>query len=131
MTRGMIPFVIRVSSFVITTPPMFDLFDLFRWMLGTIVTIYATIVLLQWAWSWWVWLTRPDAGYERHFAMLRRYLVVHGLRIRLTRFGSDLLVIVGLCIVFLLLFWAHLIIYDMPRTRGAGAYSSSSHVNQR
>jgi hypothetical protein len=112
---------------------MFDLFDLFRWLLGTIVTIYATIVLLQWAWSWWVWLTRPDPGYERHFALLRRYLVIHGLRIRVTRFGVDLLVIIGLCIVFVLLLWAHMIIYDIddmmrpPRS----AKNATSHVTYR
>ncbi len=110
---------------------MFDLFDLFRWLLGTVVTIYATVVLIQWAWGWWVWLSRPDAAYERHFAMLRRYLLVHGLRIRLTRFGSDLLVLVGLCIVFLLLFWAHLIVYDMPRPDRASAADNSSHVRDR
>jgi len=110
---------------------MFDLFDLFRWLLGTIVTIYATVVLIQWAWGWWVWLTRPDAAYERHFALLRRYLVVHGLRIRLTSFGRDLLVIVGLCIVFVLLFWAHLIIYDMPRPEPQSAQGHSTHVSDR
>src|SRR5688500_1210945 len=110
---------------------MFDLFDLFRWLLGTIVTIYATVVLIQWAWGWWVWLTRPDAAYERHFALLRRYLVVHGLRIRLTSFGRDLLVIVGLCIVFLLLFWAHLMIYDMPRPDRHSAENTRTDVTRR
>ena len=94
---------------------MFDLFDLFRWLLGTVVTIYATVVTLQWGWSWWVWLTRPQAGYERHFQLLRRYLLVQGLRLRAARFGTDLLAIVGLLIIFALLFRAHLIVYDMPR----------------
>ena len=93
---------------------MFDLFDLFRWLLGTVVTVYATVVTCQWAWSWWVWLTRPQAGYERHFSILRRYLVLHGLRVRMRRFGGDLLVIAGLSIVFVLLFWAHMIVYDLP-----------------
>lgn len=93
-----------------------DLFDLFRWLLGIVVTVYATVVTFQWAWSWWIWLTRPQAGYERHFSVLRRYLVLHGLRLRLARFGGDLLVSIGLCIVFLLLFQAHIVVYDMPRT---------------
>lgn len=92
-----------------------DLFDVFRWLLGTVVTVYATVVTIQWAWSWWIWLTRPQVGYERHFSVLRRYLVLHGLRLRIARFGGDLLVSIGLCIVFLLLFQAHIILYDMPR----------------
>ena len=111
---------------------MFDLFDLFRWLLGTVVTIYATIVTLQWAWSWWAWLTHPDAAYERHFALLRRYLLIHGLRIRLTSFLSDLLVIVGLCIIFMLLFWAHLIVYDMPQPeRRSASHDATTHVSDR
>ena len=107
---------------------MFDCFDFFRWVLATIVTIYATVFLLQWAWTWWVWLTRPEAGYERHFAMLRRYLMVHGLRLRLKTFGGDLLVIAGLCIVFLLLFWAHMIVYQIDDIRGSA--EAPSHVNE-
>lgn len=110
---------------------MFDLFDLFRWLLGTIVTIYATIVLLQWAWSWWIWLTQPEVGYERHFALLRRYILVHGLRIRLTRFGSDLLVLVGLSVVFVLLFWAHLIVYDTPRVDRSAPQETPRHAPAR
>ena len=97
---------------------MLDLFDLFRWLLGTVATVYATVLLCQWAWTWWVWLSRPAAGYERHFAILRRYLVIHGLRLRLKRFGGDLLVIVGLCVVFALLFEAHRVVYAMPRPAG-------------
>ena len=95
--------------------PMIDLFDLFRWLLGTVVTVYATVLMVQWGWSWWHWLTRPGAGYERQFALLRRYLVLHGLRLRLARFGMDLLVIIGLGVVFVLLFQAHLILYATPR----------------
>lgn len=94
-----------------------DLFDVFRWLLGTVVTVYATVVTCQWIWTWWVWLTRPQAGYERQFALLRRYLMLHGLRLRLARFGGDILVIIGLSIVFLLLFQAHLVVYDTPRVQ--------------
>lgn len=93
----------------------FDLFHLFRWLLGIVVTVYATVITVQVAWEWWVWLTRPEQGMERPFSMLRRYLLVHSLRLRVKRFGGDLLVIVGLLVVFVLLMWAHMIIYDTPR----------------
>ena len=93
---------------------MFDLFDLFRWLLGTVVTVYATVVTGQWAWSWWIWLTRPQAGYEKHFSMLRRYLVLHGLRIRIRSFWGDLLMIGLLSVAFVLLFIAHMRVYQLP-----------------
>ena len=63
----------------------------------------------------WVWLTRPDEGMERPFAMLRQYVLIHGLRLRAVRFWHDLIVIIGLCVIFVLLMWAHVIVYDMPR----------------
>ncbi len=93
---------------------MFDLFHLFRWLLGIVVTVYATVITIQSLWEWWVWLTRPEAGMERPFSMLRRYVLVHGLRLRIIRFGGDLLVIVGLCVIFGLLMWAHAIVWSMP-----------------
>ena len=93
---------------------MFDLFHLFRWLLGIVVTVYATVVTAQVAWDWWVWLTRPDEGMERPFAMLRQYVLIHGLRLRAVRFWHDLIVIIGLCVIFVLLMWAHVIVYDMP-----------------
>ena len=55
-----------------------DLFDFFRYALGTVVTIYATVVMLQSLWSWYVWL----AGSDKYMTMLRRYVIVHGLRVK-------------------------------------------------
>ena len=33
-----------------------DPFDFFRWWLGTIVTIYASVITLQSLWGWYAWL---------------------------------------------------------------------------
>ena len=59
-----------------------DPFDFFRWWLSTIVTIYATIITLQSLWGWYAWL----AGSDKYMTLLRRYLVVHGLRLRFRAF---------------------------------------------
>lgn len=89
--------------------PMPDLFHIFRWLLGIVVTVYATVVLIQSLWSWWVWLAQPD----RHFALLRRYLMVHGLRLRLSRFLGEVAICVLLCVVFGLLMYAHQVVYRL------------------
>lgn len=89
--------------------PFNDLFTFFRWMLSWIVTIYATIVTVQSLWGWYVWLAGPD----RYIGMVRRYMVVQGLRVRVFRFGGDVLICVLLCVVFLMLWRAHHIMYDI------------------
>ena len=80
-----------------------DLFDFFRYVLGTVVTVYATVITLQSLWSWYVWL----AGRDKYVSMMRRYLLVHGLRLRVVRFGGDLLVSGLLCVAFGILWYAH------------------------
>jgi hypothetical protein len=95
-----------------------DLFHLFRWLLGIVVTVYATVITVQHLWEWWVWLTRPEQGMERPFALLRRYVLVHGLRLRIRRFGGDLLVCLGLIVIFGLITYAHWIVYAMPDLAG-------------
>lgn len=86
--------------------PHIDFFNFFRYFLGTIVTIYATIVTLQSLWGWYVWL----AGGDKYISMLRRYVVVHGLRLRVRAFWGDVIVCGLLCVVFLLLWHAHAVI---------------------
>lgn len=86
-----------------------DFFMFFRYLLGTIVTIYATIITLQSLWGWYVWL----AGRDRYMSMLRRYVIVHGLRLKFTSFWGDLVICLLLCVVFVLLFRAHLLIHDL------------------
>jgi hypothetical protein len=89
-----------------------DPFIFFRYLLGVIVTIYATIVTIQSLWGWYVWL----AGSDKYVSMLRQYLIVHGLRLRFTAFWGDVLICLLLCIVFLILWRAHVIIYSMDAT---------------
>jgi hypothetical protein len=83
--------------------PDVDFFNFFRWTLGTFVTIYATIVTAQSLWGWWLWL----AGSDKHMTMLRRYLIIHGLRLRFKSFWGDVIVCGLLCFAFVLLFVAH------------------------
>jgi hypothetical protein len=86
-----------------------DFFDFFRWVLATIVTIYATIITLQSLWGWYMWLS----GSDKYVSMLRRYLIVHGLRLRFKTFWGDVLVCGLLCVAFLVLWRGHVIIYDL------------------
>ena len=58
--------------------PQIDLFNFFRIWLGWIVTIYATIITVQSLWGWYVWL----AGSDKYMSLLRRYVVLQGLRLR-------------------------------------------------
>lgn len=80
-----------------------DVFNFFRWWLATIVTVYATVVTLQSLWGWYVWL----AGSDRYMTLMRRYVIVHGLRLRFTDFWGDVLICVLLCVAFLLIWWLH------------------------
>ena len=88
-----------------------DLFDFFRRWLGIVVTIYATVVTLQSLWGWYVWL----AGSDKYIALLRRYVIVQGLRLRFRAFWGDVIICVLLCVVFLILWHAHGLIYDLDR----------------
>ena len=91
---------------------MFDnVFNFFRWTLALIATVYATIITLQSLWGWYVWL----AGSDKYVAMLRRYLLVQGLRLRFRAFWGDVIICVLLCVVFLILWHAHGVIYDLDR----------------
>ena len=91
--------------------PYDDLFTFFRYVLAWIVTIYATIVTLQSLWGWYVWLK----GQDRYTGMLRRYLIVHGLRLRFSAFWGDVLICLLLCVVFVLLWRAHVIVKATPQ----------------
>jgi hypothetical protein len=80
-----------------------DPFLFFRWGLSLVVTVYATVLTVQSLWGWWVWL----AGSDRYMSLLRQYVTLHGLRLRLTSFFGDLVVCVLLCVAFLLMWQAH------------------------
>ena len=88
-----------------------DLFDFFRRWLGIVATIYATIITLQSLWGWYVWL----AGEDKYISLLRRYLIVHGLRLRFKTFWGDVIICGLLCVTFFILWHAHGIINDLDR----------------
>lgn len=80
-----------------------DFFDFFRYALGTVATVYATVIMLQSLWTWYTWL----AGGDKYVSILRRYLIVHGLRLRLGTFWGDVIVSLLLCVAFGVLCLAH------------------------
>ena len=86
-----------------------SIFDFFRWTLGLIATIYATVITLQSLWGWYVWL----AGSDRYVSLLRRYLIVHGLRLRFKTFWGDVLICLLLTIAFFILWHAHHVMNDL------------------
>ena len=89
-----------------------DLFTFFRYALSIVVTVYATIITVQSLWGWWVWL----AGSDKYMTMLRRYVIVHGLRMRFTSFWGDLIICVLLCVIFVILWHAHGLIDALGKT---------------
>lgn len=80
-----------------------DLFAIFRWLVFVFVTIYVTITTIQFLWSWYTFLRQRD----RYIGLLRNYLILHGLRIRVKSFAGDAVVCVLLCAAFLLMWRAH------------------------
>jgi hypothetical protein len=106
-----------------------DLFMFFRFWLGWVVTVYATIITAQSLWGWYVWLR----GNDKYMTLLRRYLVVHGLRMRFRAFWGDVLVCVLLCIAFLLIWRAQILMDEVRRTASESrqiAVHPRAHVQQ-
>ncbi len=89
--------------------PNIDFFNFFRYVLAVVVTIYATVVTLQSLWGWYVWL----AGSDKYVSLIRRYVIVHGLRLRFRAFWGDVIISLLLCITFIILWQAHHVIYDL------------------
>ena len=89
-----------------------DFFDLFRWVLSTVATVYATVVTVQSARQWWLWLR----GGDKYVTLARRYLIVHGLRLRVRTFGGDVVVCGLLCLTFLVVWRAHIRVEQLGAT---------------
>src|SRR2546430_12437286 len=85
--------------------PDIDFFAFFRFWLATIVTIYASIVTLQSFRNWTSWL----AGDDKYSSLLRRYLLVHGLRLRFKSFWGDVLICGLLCIAFFIIWYSQIL----------------------
>jgi hypothetical protein len=111
----------------------YDLFDWFRLAAGWVVFVYATIISVQSLWGWYVWL----AGSDRYMTILRRYLIVHGLRLRFGTFWGDLVISILLTVIFFMLWRAHVIIYDLgdrlaaQRTSLANEARLADQIRQR
>ena len=88
--------------------PDIDFFAFFRFWLATIVTIYASVITLQSFRSWYFWL----AGNDKYSSLLRRYLLVHGLRLRFKTFWGDVLICGLLCIAFFIIWHAQIVLND-------------------
>ena len=80
-----------------------DFFNFFRYVLTTVATIYVTVITLQSLYGWYVYLS----GEGKYYSMARRYLMLHGLRIRIKTFGGEVLVCILLTVVMALLLRAH------------------------
>lgn len=87
-------------------------------MLAIVATVYATVVTLQSMWGWYVWLM----GNDRYISLVRRYVVVHGLRLRVRAFWGDVLICCLLCVAFLIMWRAHQVIYDLGAKLNHVAY---------
>ena len=85
-----------------------DPFHFFRWTVSVVATIYATVVTLQSLYGWVVYLS----GREKYVSMMRRYLLVHMLRLRFKTFWGDVIVCILLCVVFGLLWRLHGVIAE-------------------
>jgi hypothetical protein len=102
--------------------PSIDFFNFWRLGLGWVVTIYATIITVQGLWGWYVWL----AGSDKYISMLRRYVVLHSLRLRVREFGMDVLICVLLTVAFFILWHAHHVMEDLrARVRAASDVPAS------
>lgn len=89
--------------------PQIDLFQFFRFWLGWVVTIYATILTVQSLYGWYVWL----AGEDKYISLLRRYIIVQGLRLRFKTFWGDVLICLLLTVAFCILWRAHHVMYGL------------------
>jgi hypothetical protein len=102
-----------------------DIFDVFRYMLAWVVGIYASIVTLQSLYGWFVVL---NSG-EKYISLARRYLVVHGLRLRFATFWNDLVICGLLCVVLGLIWRAHILVDRLDLAKQSAASGVHFMVN--
>jgi hypothetical protein len=94
-------------------------FDYFRWASFIFVTVYFVVTTAKSAWEYYVWLSAKD----RYTGLLRNYIFVQGLRLRVRTFGMDLVICGLLCVAFLLMWRANVvlsqissIVHSIPQT---------------
>ena len=101
-----------------------DLFDFYRWLLCIVATVYTTVITVQSLWGWYVWL----AGSDKYMSLLRRYVLLHGLRLRFRAFWGDVLISFLLCVAFLLLWQLHVTLFQNIHNRKQ--LNELSHVSR-
>ena len=89
--------------------PDFDVFNLWRWLLFIVGTIYFLVITAQSLYGWYVWL----AGGDKYISIVRQYMIVQGLRLRFKTFWGDVLICLLLTVAFLLIWRAHVVIEDL------------------
>jgi hypothetical protein len=67
-------------------PLEYDLFDFWRWFLAVVCTVYAVVVTARGLWDWHVWLSPR----RRETALLRQYVIVMLLKLRLRNFLGEI-----------------------------------------
>jgi hypothetical protein len=87
-------------------------FDYFRWASFIFVTVYFVVTTARTVWEYYVWLSAGD----RYTGLLRNYIFVQGLRIRIRTFGMDLVICALLCVAFVLMWWANIMISQIAYT---------------
>ena len=103
--------------------PDVDFFNFWRYLIGWIVTVYASVLTFQSLYGWYVWLS----GGERYISIVRQYVIVHGLRLRFKTFWGDVLICLLLCVAFFVLWHAHGVIHDLGAKLNDVRRISQSH----
>lgn len=80
-----------------------DLFHVWRVVLSTLCGAYATVVTVRSFWGWVVYLS----GSDRRTSLMRNYVLVQLLRLRLGRFASEFAQIGAWFAVFVGLLYLH------------------------
>lgn len=66
--------------------PPFDFFDWWRWLLAIVCTVYAIVITARSLWDWIVYFAAPD----RATTLMKKYTIVHLLRLRVRTFLEEL-----------------------------------------
>jgi hypothetical protein len=102
-----------------------DLFDLYRFLLAWVVTIYCVVTTAQWGWGWYVWLSSSD----RYIVMMRRYMLLQILRMKFREFWGELLICSLLGVAFWLMWDAQVIMGQIDKLRESA--NVARHVSTR
>ena len=83
------------------------------WLLFIVGTVYFCVITAQSLYGWYVWLT----GGDKYIGLVRQYIIVQGLRLRFKTFWGDVGICILLCVAFLVIGHAHVVIDNEKRRR--------------